>query len=277
MRTVVCLKVVPRHEEVRVDLEKKTLDRTGIRSVVNPSDLNALETALALRDGHGGRVTVLSMGPMSFVPYLRVGLAVGADEAVLLSDRAFGGADTLATSYTLAQGVRSLGDADLVVCGDESSDGGTSQVPPGIAEWLGYSQATYVDHVELPSAGTLRARRLLEDGAETLDLPLPAVISVLGGSNETRFIDYGRWALAQQATVRVIDATSLKCDPAAIGLTGSPTIVAGLREVRKPGRRREVVRLEPEAAAARLAQELRRLGITTPGPVARRRRPAHRS
>jgi len=264
MRSVVCLKVVPRAEEVRVDLASKTLDRSGVRSVINPSDLNALETALALRDRHGGRVRVLSMGPSSFVPYLRVALAVGADEAVLLSDRAFGGADTLATSYTLAQGIRLLGGADLVVCGDESSDGGTSQVPPGVAEWLGYAQATYVDRLEVPVPGTLRARRVLEDGTETLDLALPAVVSVLGGANEVRFLDYDRWAMAQAATVRVVDAGALGGDPAAIGLKGSPTVVAGLREVRKPGRRREIVRLEPEAAAARLAEELRRLGLPTP-------------
>jgi electron transfer flavoprotein beta subunit len=264
MRIVVCLKVVPRPEEVRVDLEKKVLERSGVRSVINPSDLNALETALALRDRHGGRVTVLSMGPPSFEPYLRVALAVGADEAVLLSDRAFGGADTLATSYTLATGVGALGGADLVVCGDESSDGGTSQVPQGVAEWLGYSQATYVDRVEVSAPGMLRARRVLEDGTETIELPLPAVLSVLGGANEVRFIDYDRWAMAEQATVRVIDAAALGGDPASIGLKGSPTVVAGLREVRKPGRRREVLTLPPEAAAARLAEELRRLGVTHP-------------
>jgi len=264
MRSVVCLKVVPRPEEVRVNLEAKTLERSGVRSVINPADLTALETALALRDRHGGRVTVLSMGPPNFEPYLRVAIAVGADEAVLLSDRAFGGADTLATSYTLAQGVQALGGADLVLCGDESSDGGTSQVPQGIAEWLGASQATYVDHLEMPRDGTLRARRLLEDGTETLDVPMPAVVSVLGGTNEVRFIDYDRWAMAEQASIRVIDAATLAADPAHLGLKGSPTVVAGLREVRKPGRRHEVLTLDPEAAAARLAEELRRLGVATP-------------
>jgi len=261
MRSVVCLKVVPRPEEVRVNLEAKTLERSGVRSVINPADLNALETALALRDRHGGRVTVLSMGPPNFEPYLRVAIAVGADEAVLLSDRAFGGADTLATSFTLAQGVQALGGADLVLCGDESSDGGTSQVPQGIAEWLGASQVTYVDHLEVPREGTLRARRILEDGIETLEVALPAVVSVLGGANEVRFIDYDRWAMAEQASVRVIDAAELGADPASLGLKGSPTVVAGLREVRKPGRRHEVLTLEPEPAAARLADELRRLGV----------------
>jgi electron transfer flavoprotein beta subunit len=276
MRIVVCLKVVPRPEEVRVDLEKKVLERSGVRSVINPSDLNALETALALRDRQGGRVTVLSMGPPNFEPYLRVALAVGADEAVLLSDRAFGGADTLATSYTLATGVGALGGADLVVCGDESSDGGTSQVPQGIAEWLGFSQATYVDWVEVSASGMLRARRVLEDGTETIELPVPAVVSVLGGANEVRFIDYDRWAMAEQATVRVIDAAALGGDPGAIGLKGSPTVVAGLREVRKPGRRREVLTLPPEAAAARLAEELRRLGVT-PGEGGSTTRPSPHS
>ncbi|HXY12176.1 MAG TPA: electron transfer flavoprotein subunit beta/FixA family protein [Thermoplasmata archaeon] len=269
MQSVVCLKVVPRPEEVRVDLETKTLNRSGVRSVINPADLSALEMALALRDQHGGRVTVLSMGPPSFEPYLRVAIAVGADDAVLLSDRAFGGADTLATSYTLSEGVRTVGGVDLVLCGDESSDGGTSQVPQGIAEWLGCSQATYVDRVERTSEGMLRVRRVLEDGTETLELPFPAVVSVLGGTGEPRFIDYDRWAMAQQATVRVIDAATLGADPKYLGLKGSPTVVAGLREVRKPGRRHEVVTLEPEAAAARLAQELRRLGLVTDkGPPA---------
>jgi len=261
MRIVVCLKVVPRPEEVRVDLEAKTLSRSGVRSVINPSDLNALEAGLALKELHGGRVTVLSMGPPNFEPYLRVAIAVGADEAVLLSDRAFGGADTLATSYTLAEGVRVLGGADLVLCGDESSDGGTSQVPQGIAEWLGFSQATYVDTLEVPSEGTLRARRLLEEGAETVEVPLPAVVSVLGGTGEVRFIDYDRWAMAEQAAVRVIDSAHLGADPSHLGLKGSPTVVAGLREVRKPGRRHELVTLDPDAAAARVAQELRRLGL----------------
>jgi len=263
MRCVVCLKVVPRPEEVRVNLEAKTLERSGVRSVINPADLNALETALALRDLHGGRVTVLSMGPPNFEPYLRVAIAVGADDAVLLSDRAFGGADTLATSFTLAAGVKALGGADVVLCGDESSDGGTSQVPQGIAEWLGYSQATYVDQLDVPRPEVLRARRRLEDGTETLDVPLPAVVSVLGGVNEVRFIDYDRWAMAEQASLRVIDAAALGADPGSLGLKGSPTVVAGLREVRKPGRRHELLTLDAEAAAARLAEELRRLGVAS--------------
>ncbi len=258
MRIVVCLKVVPRPEEVKVNLENNTLDRAGARSVINPSDLNALETALAFRDAHGGHVTVLSMGPPQFEPYLRVALAVGGDEAVLLSDRAFGGADTLATSYTLAMGIRKVGGADLVVCGDESSDGGTSQVPPSLAEWLDASQATYVERLGPVSDGRLRATRALEDGKETVELSFPAVVSVVVGSNEPRFIDYDRWAVAQRATVRVIDSAELQGDPNYLGLKGSPTSVAGLREVRKHGRRHERVTVTPSEAAERIRSEIER-------------------
>ena len=262
VRIVVCLKVVPRPEEVKVNLESKTLDRAGARSVLNPADVNALETALALRDTVGGKVTVLSMGPPQFEPYLRVALAVGADEAVLLSDRAFGGADTLATSYTLATAIGKIGGADLIVCGEESSDGGTSQVPPSIAEWLDASQATYVERiVSGKNAATVLATRVLENGKETVELDLPAVVSVVVGANEPRFIDYDRWAFAQSASVKVLDFAALGGDPQYLGLKGSPTTVAGLREVRKPGRRHEVLTVTADDAAARIKAEIERAGL----------------
>jgi electron transfer flavoprotein beta subunit len=258
MRIVVCLKVVPRPEEVKVDLETKMLDRAGARSVINSSDMNALETALAYRDAHGGTVNVLSMGPPPFEPYLRVALAVGADEAILLSDRAFGGADTLATSYTLAAAIRKIGHVDLVICGEESSDGGTSQVPPSIAEWLDASQATYVERLVPGKHGTVHATRVLEDGKETVELPIPAVISMVVGSNEPRFIDYDRWAFAQSAKVPVWNEKELGGDPQYLGLKGSPTAVAGLREVKKAGRRHETLTVTPDEAAARIKVEIDR-------------------
>jgi electron transfer flavoprotein beta subunit len=262
MRIVVCMKVVPRPEEVRVNLETKMLDRAGARSVMNSADMNALETALAFRDANGGKVTVLSMGPPQFEPYLRVALAVGADEAVLLSDRAFGGADTLATSYTLATAIPKIGGADLVVCGEESSDGGTSQVPPSLAEWLDASQATYVERIVAGKGGiTVFATRALENGKETVELVLPAVISVVVGSNEPRFIDYDRWAFAQSAKVNVLDFAALGGDPQYLGLKGSPTTVAGLREVKKPGRRHELVTVTADEAASRIKAEIDRVGL----------------
>src|SRR5512139_34198 len=175
LHTLVCLKVVPKSEEVTVDRETKTLDRGSARSEINPPDMNALETALALKDRHGGRVTLLSMGPPFVVPMLRVGLAMGADAAYLLSDRAFGGADTLATSLTLASAIRKIGGVDLVICGEESSDGATAQVPPGIAAWLGTPQVTYAMAIEYePDRGHALVTREIRGGEEVLDAPLPA-------------------------------------------------------------------------------------------------------
>ena len=261
MQIVVCLKVVPRPEEVKVSLETKALDRAGARSVINPSDLHALETALAFKDAHGGTVTVVSMGPPQFEPYLRVALAVGADRAVLLSDRAFGGADTLATSYTLAAAIPKIGGADLVICGEESSDGGTSQVPPSLAEWLDASQATYVERLAAGLDGRILATRTLEDGKETVELTTPAVVSVVVGSNEPRFLDYDRWAFAQSAKLEVFNAATLQGDPQYLGLKGSPTTVAGLREVKKPGRRHEILTLSAEEAAARIRAEIAKAGL----------------
>ncbi|MBI4494917.1 MAG: electron transfer flavoprotein subunit beta/FixA family protein, partial [Chloroflexi bacterium] len=143
LRIVVCAKVVPKPEEVRVDEATRTLVRANVRSEINPCDMNALEAALELRDRHGGEVVLLSMGPPMAEPYLQVLEGVGADHAYLLSDRAFGGADSLPTSLTLAAGIRKIGGVDLVLCGEESSDGATGQVPAGLAEWLGAAQATY--------------------------------------------------------------------------------------------------------------------------------------
>jgi len=143
LHIIACVKVVPKPEEVKVNPETMTIERGEVRSEINPPDMNVLEMALALKDQHGGKVTIVAMGPPLFDPYLHLALAMGADEAYLLSDRAFAGADTLATSYALAQGIRKIGDYDLILCGEESSDGATAQVPPGIAEWLNTSQITY--------------------------------------------------------------------------------------------------------------------------------------
>jgi electron transfer flavoprotein beta subunit len=149
LQIAVCVKVVPKPEEIRVDPQTHLLERSNARAEINPPDMNALELALALKDRHGGRLSIISMGPPYFEPYLRVGLAMGADQVYLLSDREFAGADTLATTYTLAQGVRKMGGADLIICGEESSDGATGQVPPGLAEWLDIAQLTLLSELHL--------------------------------------------------------------------------------------------------------------------------------
>ncbi len=248
LRTVVCVKVVPKPEEVHVDEETRTLVRANVRSEINPSDMHALEAALRLRDRHGGEVLLLSMGPPMAVEYLELLLAAGADHAYLLSDRAFGGADTLPTSLTLAAGVRRIGRVDLVICGEESSDGATGQVPAGLAEWLDLPQATFATELRLASAEKrLEVRRELEAGYQWLSLPLPAVVSTKSGANEARFLDVTRLrTLSDHASVTTWTAADLDVDPEQLGLKGSATVVAGVGRAADSDRRRERLSGTPE-------------------------------
>jgi len=199
------------------------------------------------------------MGPPLFETYLRLGLAMGADAAFLLSDRAFGGADTLATSYALAEGARGIGDFDLILCGDESSDGATGQVPPGIAEWLHLPQVTYASKLKLSSElDRLQARRELGGRFEVVESPLPCVVSVKQDINEPRFLDFERWDWAMNdAPVTVWSAESLGIDPGYVGLSGSPTTVAGVGVSHGADRRREFLSGSPDEIAEKLLEKIR--------------------
>jgi electron transfer flavoprotein beta subunit len=255
---VVCTKVVPRPEEIRVDEETMRIDRTQVRSEINPPDMNALEMALRLKDLHSGRLSIVSMGPPLFEPYLRVALAMGADHVYLLSDRSFGGADTLATTYTLAQAIRKIGDVDLIVCGEESSDGATGQVPPGLAEWLDMAQLTLVSQVDLDLKRKLAlGKRGVPGGHELQQVPLPAVISVKTASNEPRFMDFDLkpWAF-DEAKVTVWTSADLDVDEELIGVPGSPTIVSGLAQAEVRERKRIFLEGSPQEMARRLAEVL---------------------
>lgn len=255
LHTVVCMKVTPKPEEIRVDPQTMLLDREKARSEINPPDMNALEMALALKDQHGGRVSVLSMGPPLFGPFLKVALAMGADWVYLLSGREFAGADTLATTYTLAQAIKRIGGYDLIFCGEESSDGATGQVPPGLAEWLDIGQLTLINRLELSEGGQFaRGRREVKGGYEILEVPLPAVVSVKTASNEPRFMDYDRkpWAFTGE-NMTIWTKADLDLDPQLIGLSGSPTVVTGLAEAPIRGRRREFLTGQPEEIAQKLA------------------------
>ncbi len=254
LHMVVCMKVVPKPEEIRVDRETMRLDREDARSEMNPPDMNALEMALDLKDRHGGRIDILSMGPPFVEAYLRVGLAMGADHIYLLSDRSFGGADTLATTYTLAQGIRKIGKVDLILCGEESSDGATGQVPPGLAEWLDFNQVTMVSEVGFDQERRfVQARRELKGGYELLDATLPAVVSVKTAANEPRFMDYRikPWAMENER-LTVWSSEDLDVDEDLIGWDGSPTIVSGLEQAPSRERRRQFLEGTPEEIAERL-------------------------
>ena len=254
-RIVVCMKVVPKPEEVRVNPETRLLDRANARAEINPPDMNALELALSLKDHYGGTVEIFSMGPPYFEPTLRVGLAMGADHITLLSDRAFGGADTLATTYTLAEGIRNLGQVDMVVCGEESSDGATGQVPQGLAEWLDWPQLTLLTEISMNLKNrTARGRRSIRGGYEVLEVPLPCVVSVKSACNEPRFMDHRlKVKAAGKEGITYLDAVALDTDPQCTGLAGSPTTVSGLAEASTRERRREQISGSPEEIAEKLA------------------------
>jgi len=266
LQMVVCMKVVPKPEEVRVDPATRLLDRAHARSEINPPDMNALEFALELKDRYGGRVSILSMGPPFFEPYLRVGLATGADHIYLLSDRAFGGADTLATTYTLAQGIQKMGGADLVFCGEESSDGATGQVPSGLAEWLDIGQITLVSDVDIDLARSVaRGRREIRGGYEIVEVPLPAVVSVKTASNEPRFMDYRlKPGASDEGRVTVWSKTDLQAAETYLGLPGSPTTVSELTQAPTGERKRELLTGTPQEIAQRLAELLRDLCPNVP-------------
>ena len=195
LRTVVLVKQVPDTANVTGDAMKEdgTINRSALPAVFNPEDLNALEEALKLKDRHGARVTVVTMGPPAAVQVLRESLYRGADEVILLTDKAFAGADTLATSYALSLAVEKLGGADLVLCGRQAIDGDTAQVGPQTAEKLGVPQITCVsriDELKAPdgeaASGSITATRSIEGGFETLTSSLPCLLTVTGEANDPR-------------------------------------------------------------------------------------------
>lgn len=229
---IVCMKVVPKPEEIRVDPETHRLIREGARSEFNPPDMNALELALSIKDRIDGYISILSMGPPFVEDYLRIGLAMGADQAYLLTDKAFAGADTLATTYTLAKGIERIGVPSIIFTGEESSDGATGQVPPGLAEWLDLPLLSLIRDLQVDVAGgVLQGRRNIKGGYELLEVDMPAVISVATAANEPRFMNYERkpWAF-EEAEITLWNAEDLQAAPDHIGSPGSPTIVTGLEQ-----------------------------------------------
>jgi len=244
MNFIVCIKQVPDTTEVRIDPETNTLVREGVPSIINPFDENAIEAALQLKEKHGGKVMVITMGPPQAEKALREAVAMGADEAILISDRAFAGSDTLATSYTLAQAIRRIGDYDLILCGKQAFDGDTAQVGPGLAEQLGIPQVTYAIEAEIEDKG-LRVKRLLEDRFEVVETRLPALITCVKQMNEPRHAGLKGVMKARKAEIPTWTADDIQADTARCGLDGSPTNVV---RIFTPERGREGERLEGECS-----------------------------
>ena len=262
MLVVACIKQVPDTTQVEIDPVTGTLKREGVPFIMNPFDAHALEESLRLKDRYGFRVVVISMGPPNTEITLRKSLALGADEAVLLSDRAFGGADTLATSFVLAEAIKRLNQKDevvAVICGRQTIDGDTAQVGPGIATRLAFSQLTLVDRIEdidLPAKKVI-VRRKVGSWREKVEAPLPALIAVVREINHLRYPTLPRRLMAEKAPVSLWDNQEMKLDENRVGLKGSATQV---RRIFSPERAKGEILgdglNEPEEAANLLLENL---------------------
>ncbi len=223
MKIVVCVKQVPDTTAVKIDPKTGTLIRDGVPSIINPEDKHALEAALQMKENNGAHVTVISMGPPQAKAALREALCMGADEAILLTDRAFGGADTLATSKALAGAIANL-EYDVIFAGRQAIDGDTAQVGPEIAEHLNIAQVTYVQGVEVVE-NALVVNRALEDGYEMIKVQTPCLLTAIEELNAPRYMNVGLIFDTVEKEVKVMTAADLEIDLSELGLKGSPTKV----------------------------------------------------
>ena len=227
MKIVVFIKEIPISNHVKIDPETNNLIRSGVRGRINPFDEHAIETAVQLKEKFGGTVSVVSMGPDSFKLSLHEALAMGCDEAYLLSSRAFAGSDTLATAYTLAQAVRKIGNVDLILTGLKAIDADTGQVGPLIAEELNLPQITNASGiVDLDTVNqTIDVKRHLEVDQEVIRVSYPLVMSVGDEINKPRYLSPLLIKQSMQKEITVWNEGDLHCDLDRIGIKGSPTIV----------------------------------------------------
>lgn len=224
MNIIVCIKQVPDTTEIKIDPVKGTLIREGVPSIMNPDDKGGLELALRLKEQCGAQVTVITMGPPQADLILREAFAMGADRAILLSDRKFAGADTLATSYALAGAIRTL-DYDLIIAGRQAIDGDTAQVGPEMAEHLGLPQVSYVVDAQKTAKGSFLVKKENEDSLQTLEVEGKCVLTVLASAFEARYMSVRGIMEAYAREVEVWSADKIDVDEEKLGLKGSPTKV----------------------------------------------------
>ena len=230
LNIVVCIKQVPETTEVDFDEETGRLKREGVAAVINPFDEYAIEEGLKIKETHGGTVKVLTMGPPWAADALRDAIAMGADEGYLATDRAFAGADTWATSLTLAKTIEHMGDYDLIITGLKATDGDTGQTGPEMAEHMGIPHVCYVNEVSGIKDGKVTLKRIMDDGIETLEAPLPLLLSVSKDINQPRLATLRGRLKAKKAEIKEITNNDLGIDPKEIGLDGSFTRVVKIFE-----------------------------------------------
>jgi len=260
---IVAVKQVPDTNQVKIDPETGTLIREGVPFIVNPFDTHAMEAGLYIKDRFGGQVIVVSMGPPNAVMTLRKCLALGADQAILVSDRMFGGADTLATSYVLTEAIKRIerenGRIDLIICGKQTIDGDTAQVGPGLATRLGFAQLTLVDQIidVSPQGHMITVRRKLEGRKEVIQTQLPALLTMVREGNKPRYPTVPARLGAEEAEIQVWNNDLLKLAPELIGLRGSPTNVKRIfAPERKMGEILGDGEKDPQGAVQLLVQKL---------------------
>ena len=263
MNIIVCIKQVPETGDVRMDEKTGTMVREGVESIVNPMDLFAVEAAIELNEEHGGRVTVLSMGPPAAEKALREAIAMGCDAGVLLSDRAFAGSDTHATSYVLSRALAKLRPFDLVLAGVRATDGETGQVGPGIAAFLDIPLCTFVARIAGLDERGITVERLVETGYQTLKLPVPCLLTINNEIGYPRLPTLRGKLAAKKADLPTWGPGDLDVDEALLGLAGSPTRVVKIEKpvVVRKGRAVDARKLGPQGAAQKLAGFLEERGL----------------
>ena len=262
LNIAVCIKPVPDpeyYDKITIDPVRKTITRAGIPTIINPVDKNAVEAALQLKEQFGGKVTVITMAPPNAEENLRELLAMGADEAVLLSDRAFAGADTLATSYSLAAGLKKIGPFDLIFTGTETADGATSQVPAQLAEWLGVAHLWNVQEFAVED-NAIKAKMTMENGYINYLVQMPALLAVKRSINKPRYTSVMGVMKAKKKPFTVYSAADLDVEPERLGLQGSPT-KAGAVFTPSMARKGQQLTGETEEIVEQLIQVLRGAGL----------------
>jgi electron transfer flavoprotein beta subunit len=260
VKVIVLIKQVPETTEVRINPETNTLVREGVKGIINPFDTYALEEGVLIKERLGGTVVVVTMGPPQAREALQDAIALGADEAILLSDRAFAGADTLATSRALAAAVRKLEPYDLIICGKQAIDGDTAQVGPEVAELLDIPHVTYVRRIRELEPGRAVVERMVEGAVETVEMSLPGLITVVKDINQPRIPSLKGIMKARRAAIPVWTPADVGISEELVGLRGSPTMVEKIF-VPQVERRGEIIEGSPQEVAEALLSRLGALGV----------------